>query len=348
MTGGLDARMVLSSYLSAGSKPHLYYGTGNTFVTNTYNQDRMIDKQFAEKFGLIFHDEIWATPNPIDKYWDKYLRLYGFYFEAYAGSDAIMESIKNNPCQLFTFGYCGELLRNLSWIESRKKDFFTIDEYIDDFYVTPSVIKEIVNSDEYLHYIRAKQVKICEHYHLDVNHIANEDIFYLSLERRKSADAVMLNLVNFMKYCSYSLGQYENLCAGRVTCQEADNSSFMLHCLNALYPAVLDVPVFSHCTMRPFNRETMILTPQIIPVTWKEKTKKMLKDKLPWLIFLYRKIRKANNTWRFTDDETIYRYILSQNEISDAYSMLLHREKFDDARRLVNFTMKAYALRNVK
>ena len=53
MTGGLDARMVLSTYLSAGVKPHLYYGTGNSFITNTFNKDKEIDLLLSESFGLV-------------------------------------------------------------------------------------------------------------------------------------------------------------------------------------------------------------------------------------------------------------------------------------------------------
>ena len=341
MTGGLDARMVLSSYMAAGVKPELYYGTGNSFITNTYHEDKEIDKVFSQKFGLIFHDESWETPEPIDKYWEKYLDLYGFFYETYAWSDKIFESIKKTPCQLFTFGYCGELLRSLPWIEASKKDFFTLEEYLNDFYLPNNVMCEIIPIDEYRKYIRTKYLKICKLYHLDINHIANEDIFYLSLERRKSADAVMLNLVNFMKYCSYSLGQYEHLCAGRITCEEAENSSFMLHCLDALYPSVLEVPVFSHCTFRKFNRETMSLSPQNRTLLWRELIKFMKKN-IPWLFDFIKRIIRNGGSWKSQGTEED-KYILSLYGKYDEYGVF-NSDKFDDKRRLVSCVMKMYAL----
>ena len=52
MTGGLDARIVLSTYLSAGVKPHLYYGTGNSFITNTFNKDKEIDLLLSKNFDF--------------------------------------------------------------------------------------------------------------------------------------------------------------------------------------------------------------------------------------------------------------------------------------------------------
>ncbi len=347
MTGGLDARMVMSSYLAAGVKPHLYYGTGNSFITNTFIQDKEIDKLFSEKFGLTFHDESWATPEPIDKYWDKYKELFGFYYDTYAGSGAIVESLKRNPCRLVTFGYCGELLRNLPWIESRENDSFTLKEYLTEFYLPEKVKQQVVDTENYEKHIWNKLLRICDHYHLDINHIANEDIFYLSLERRKSADSALVNFVNFMKYCSYSLGEYDILRAGRVTCQEAANSSFMLHCLNAMCPSVLDVPVFSHCTMRKFYRDSMCLESEIKSLPKKIILKKYIKSKLPRLVGIYLNIRGDKRKWRFKGDDRIYHYVLSLYDKYDTYN-ILHRDKFDDARRLINYVMKVYALRKVK
>lgn len=347
MTGGLDARMVLSSYLAAGIKPHLYYGTGDSFITNTYSQDKEIDKLFAEKFGLVFHDESWATPTPVNKYWDKYLNQFGFYYDTYAGSDATMESIIQSPCQLFTFGYCGELLRNLPWIESRDKDYFTLDEYINEFYLTKDVLKSVVESDKYFEYIRAKQIKICKYYHLDINHIANEDIFYLSLERRKSADAAMLNFVNFIKFCSYLLGQYENLLAGRVTCEEAKDSGFMLRCLNSLMPEVLDVPVFSHCRMREFFRDTMTLTPQNQNNgLCKNRIKELIRNKCPRIYGIIMQAIKGQNTWRFAKDTDIINIILTLFKKYDSFN-LVRSNKIVDKRRLIKYVMKVYAINRV-
>lgn len=354
MTGGLDARMVMSSFLAADVRPHLYYGTGNSLLTNTFQEDKNIDKIFSQKFGLTFYDRSWATPDPMDKYWDKYLKLYGFCYSVYAGSDAVIESIKDIPCKLFTYGYCGELLRNLPWIEARKKDYFTLDEYIDEFYVPKSVKDKIVQPEEYVNFIRNKQLRICKYYHLDPNHIANEDIFYLSLERRKSSDAKMLNFINFVKCCCLPLGQYEGIVSGRVTCKEAEDSKFMLHCLHSLRPEVLDVPVFSHCTMREFYRETMSLTPQNnmnnakeIKATRKNKIKTILKTNMPFLVKLKRMLIKPKSAWRHPKDEHICNYIQFLFSKYDTYDIINSR-KFEDIRRLNKYVMMIYAVKKIK
>lgn len=347
MTGGLDARMAMSTYLSVGVKPCLYYGVGNSFITNTFNQDKEIDEQFSVKFGLPLFIESWNTPERIDEYWKINLEKYGFYYDTYAGSKDVIESIINNPNILFTYGYCGELYRNLPWVESRKKDYFTIDEYINEVYVTSQVRESIINKDEYYSFIKNKQLRICEHYHLDPNHIVNEDIFYLSLERRKSADSAMLNHVNMIKYCCYTIGQYESLAAGRVSCKEAKNSSFMLRCLDALYPEVLEVPVFSHCTMRDFYRETMSLSSQNSNCSAvKSLLKEVMKNYLPFVVAFFRNVISQKKGSRYHNVEADR---LQVTELYKKYDTLkvVNGEKIADLRRLINYIMKVYALNRI-
>ena len=45
MTGGLDSRLVLATYLSVGVKPILLYGKGNNLITNTFDNDYNIVKK---------------------------------------------------------------------------------------------------------------------------------------------------------------------------------------------------------------------------------------------------------------------------------------------------------------
>lgn len=344
MTGGLDARMVLSTYLSAGVKPHLYYGTGNSFITNTFNKDKEIDLLLSESFGLVFHDEKWSTTIPVDEFWPKFIELYGFYFETYGGSKTILDSIKNNQCQLLTFGYCGELLRNLPWIESRKSGFFTIEEYLNDFYITPSTIKDIINPDVFYSYIKEKHLKICRIYDLDPDHISNEDVFYLSLERRKSADSKMLNLVNLMKYCSYSLGEYNHLLAARVSARESSNSGFMLRCLNCLDSRMLDIPVFSHCHERQFDRASMSLIPlkEISPRI--QQIKDIIKKCAPFIVPCYHKILRKNDfVSKDNIDEKVYQRLITLLQQFDNYD-IVNLGNTEDKRKLLYYVTKLYVL----
>lgn len=52
MTGGLDSRMTLAGLLAADIKPHMYYGVGNSLLTNTKAPDLEIDRMYERELGL--------------------------------------------------------------------------------------------------------------------------------------------------------------------------------------------------------------------------------------------------------------------------------------------------------
>ncbi len=341
ITGGLDARMVLASFLSIGAKPDLYYGTGDSFITNTKKKDKDISRIYAKKFNLNLFEESRKTPTPLDKYWDKYLNLFGFCYYIYASSDDMMSSIMDNPNQYFTFGFGGELLRPLSWIEERKSekgnDSFTIDEYINSYYITEYTNMCVVPIDEYRSYIREKLVKICDYYCLDPYHLATEDVFFFDLERRKTADSHMLNLVNYMKYCSYHNSQYNVLLSSRVCYKDAQNSKFMLHCLLSLYPKLLEVPVFSHCVMREFDSSKMELVP--VPKIIDDRLKDVLRKKF-FSIYLYLR-RLKSGSW-YNDKlhyERTYELFLKY----DYLNIIRNSKEMMDLKHLY-YVMRVYAL----
>jgi len=58
-SGGLDSRLILSAFLKLGYKPNLIYGTGNTPLTSQYDEDKVIIKKIAKKYGLNFYFMNW-------------------------------------------------------------------------------------------------------------------------------------------------------------------------------------------------------------------------------------------------------------------------------------------------
>lgn len=287
MTGGLDARISLATYLSVGAKPFLNYGVGNTGLTNTKNEDLNIDILFRNKYNLDLRIGSWKTPNPIDKYWEYYSLKYGFLSTIYGGSNDVMNFFENCQGDIMTFGYTGELYRNLPWIENRKTESFSIDEFIDEYYITGEVYNMSKQIPNYRNHIKNKLLKICNRYHLDPNNINNADNFYFLLEYRKVADSKLLNLANMIKFSNLLLSEQKNLENIRVNISDMRNSKFMLEIINYLYPDVLEVPVFSHCTTRKYTKKTGILSPEkksiknflvsLIPHNIKYSIKKLIK-----------------------------------------------------------------------
>ena len=44
-----------------------------------------------------------------------------------------MNYYENSQGNIMTFGFGGELYRNLPWIENRTKSYFNVDEFIDEY-----------------------------------------------------------------------------------------------------------------------------------------------------------------------------------------------------------------------
>lgn len=287
MTGGLDARISLATYLSVGAKPFLNYGVGNTGLTNTKNEDLNIDILFRNKYNLDLRIGSWKTPYPIDKYWEYYILKYGFLSTIYGGSNDVMSFFENTQGDIITFGYTGELYRNLPWIENRKTESFSIDEFIDEYYITGEVYNMSKKIPNYRDHIKSKLLKICDRYHLNPENINNADNFYFLLEYRKVADSKLLNLANMIKFCNLLLSEQKNLENIRINISDMRNSKFMLEIINQLYPDVLEVPVFSHCTTRKYIKKTGMLSPEknsikdlivpLIPHKIKHSLKKIIK-----------------------------------------------------------------------
>lgn len=261
MTGGLDARISLASYLSCGSSPCMAYGVGDTCFTNTQMNDLYIDRVFRDRFGLQLLESDWSSPSPIDAYWKLYYEEYGFLSRAYMASDKVVDYLENSPGNIVTFGYGGELYRNLPWIENKKTNYFTVDEYLDEHYFRVPLTKIILSSvSGYREHIRNKILTLCEKYHLDPEHIDNRDNVLLQLEYRKFADTIMLNYVNQMKYSFLLLFEYDSLKYSRIGVDSMKKSKFMLDVIMKLYPEVLEIPIFSHCQKRVFDKGKMELT----------------------------------------------------------------------------------------
>lgn len=312
MTGGLDARISLATYLSIGAKPSLHYGIGNSEITNTKHEDLEIARMFANKFNLSLYEEDWNTPSPFYRDWDYYISKFGVLASVYAASDSIMKGFENLPNLISTFGYGGELYRNLPWIENRKKGFFTVEDFIDKYYIglNPARIS-IKNVNGYRERLIKKFNDICEIYNLNPNHIENIDNIYLLLEYRSYADTKLVNLLNYSKYSNLLLFEKECLQNIGVSLKDMNNSHFMIDIIRNLYEEVLDIPIFSHCNMKIYDKNQRRVLP--LNKSYKSIIREYLPEKL--IDFIRKSIitkSKVNST------SPIYKDYLA---IKDKYSL---------------------------
>lgn len=263
MTGGLDSRVVLASYLAAGVKPKLVYGVGNSPLTNTNIEDLEINSILKNRFDLNFTRMNWDSIFPIDKYWDDYADKYGMLSTIYSASPNVNRSFEElKGTEFIDFGYFGEPLRNIDWIENMKEDYFTLDAYLDDFYINKS-LKSFYDKekyDDFREHLFQKISHICVRYGLDSGAIHKNDFQILHNEYRKGADTALLNFVNYSFYSINLLSVEEvETYVVNLDVMNKEKSKFTINVLHNIYPDIIDVPMFSHCNTYVVNKRKLYL-----------------------------------------------------------------------------------------
>lgn len=352
MTGGLDSRVVLSSFLGLEVKPNIVYGVGNTGLTNTKGEDLKINKIYESKFNLNFTTMDWSTPLPFDRSWQNYSAKYGMLSTAYCASDNVFGALEGlGNTDFIDFGYFGEPLRNIDWLESFDEDFFTLDEYLDDFYINKSLMRFYCEDKfgRFREHIYNKLVSICDFYNLSTNKIHKNEFQLLHNEYRKGADTVMLNFVNFSFY-SVSLLSIKDVESAVLSLDfnYKTKSKFIIKLLEKLYPPVLDVPVFSHCHTYQVDKNNCQLKPTFQTYI-KDKIKRIIVQINPNETLLDKLKVMLNKNSTDSDDlsEENIKAVLIEKLSSDSLNFIDEDKFSGDIRGLAKYVQMLQIINNL-
>lgn len=261
-TGGLDNRVNLSAFLANKIKPELYYGKGNSTITNTDNEDNEINKIYANQFGLDYHLMSWIIPNPLNRDWNDSFEKYGLDYRLYSGSKDIYATFENIKNKIIFFGYYGEMYRNLDFIENLKKETFNIDEYIDEYLFTLFDTKEVLikDIDSFRCFVKKQLIETCKKWGINPDAITKQEEQYLSIERRSNSDSGYINWVNSHHYCLAILAQPRVMKdVLNLDAEHRKKGKFMLDVLNKIYSPTLEVPVYTHRQRKLYDKENNML-----------------------------------------------------------------------------------------
>ncbi len=254
MTGGLDSRLIFSSMVANGVKPKIVYGIGNSILTNTKPRDLEINKIYASKFKLQLSTLDWSTPEQFDEFWEKYMHKYGFLSVIYNSSNHVFSGLENIEGKFIDYGYWGETFRNRPWLEVRTEEYFSLDQFLDEFYINKKLKDVYSNYDGYRDHLKDKFKSITDVLQLNSQKIHKNDFQKIYNYWFKGAHARICNLNNLMRYSIAILSDYDINCfALQVPYVLKVDARFMLKSLKKISPEVLDVPFFSHCEDLTFN-----------------------------------------------------------------------------------------------
>jgi hypothetical protein len=356
-TGGLDSRIILAAFLNKGIKPQIIYGVGDSILTNTKNKDLEINKIYAEKFGLKLHEMNWKTNEPINEYWNYSLEKYGELFLVYAGNKNVFTEFETNvEADYITFGYYGELMRSFEWIDSIKKEYLTVNEFV-NAYCDKNAINDILfdndELDELKETILNKYIDICTSEGIDMQKIHRNQLTRLYFFYAKNASTVLCNLCNCYGYSSMIFFENDLLSdILNIPYGDKKNAKYMLSIMNILYPEILNVPIFSHGKEQLFNPKTLELSSAVNHhERLKIKLKKYLNHKKSLKI-----LKKIYKIFKHNDEKTNLE--IEQNNMLKNYfihylkSSNENNLKFDnynfDVRPLAKYTQLIFMIEKLK
>lgn len=158
LTGGLDSRLTFAAFLASKSNFRCSYGRG----LYTSEEDLVLAKKMCGDYNKELNILNWyhaEESESIDWIYQKgVFEKIGFSNIIALGDKNQYDSLKNDAernGKFFGFGYFSEAIRLREWAESLKSDYFSLDNYIDDYYLNPLVNKEVYGRyDDYRDYIK--------------------------------------------------------------------------------------------------------------------------------------------------------------------------------------------------
>lgn len=247
MTGGLDSRVTLAAFLNAGIKPVLFYGIGNSPITNTKSEDYNIVKKIAERYDLQLITMDWKSPVPIDKYWSEMTEKYGFFTDIYSGTKNVINEInKIRNVDFFEFGYMGESIRNNKWIDNLNKDILSISQ-LSNIYLNKYNHGIIKNHNKIQKNIEKEFEELKTRFQLNRKSVTKEEYQIFDNEYRKLADTRLLNFVNKYMYSISIAGQMDVIrYMGKIPYDYKMNNSFSIDVIKFIYSDLLNLPILTH------------------------------------------------------------------------------------------------------
>ncbi len=262
MTGGIDSRTAMATLLSAGIKPEMYYGIGNSLLTNTTLGDLEINKLYSEKFGLNLHLMDWSTPEKVDSAWDASIDKWGVLATMYSASPAVYKSFESIKEPIVFIGCLGELYRtdtDASSVEQIGEDYLSLEQLL-RFTYEGKDINELLGDDSSSYMMSLlDRIKTVIAPYDEGDKIQKKNFIFLRYQIEKLSDTLVVNFMNQMRYCMSLFAEPTILRYAMILPEYRENARYIIHNLNAIYPPILEIPVYSRHQWVTIDKKEMQL-----------------------------------------------------------------------------------------
>lgn len=279
-TGGLDSRLIISSYLSAGVKPLILSGKRVMAGKWVEQEDTKVARMIAKKYGLSIKEVDFSWSDPVNKNWDELIPIYGIPAAyMYGGQKTILNSLTNESTDVITFGWGGEPYRedmrckmDLEDNETADKYDLLLDYYKASFCSMHLLFEQIPNYADQLHHQINEQA---QHVGIKNDLIKAEELWCMTVAGEAQGDTQVVGCLQQNKYCYLPLFEY-NALKNRVHPSLRKNAKFMLAVMKELCPSAMEIPFYTRQAWNKVDVEDLSI--HIIP-----NKVDVLYDKMSWL-----------------------------------------------------------------
>lgn len=301
LTGGLDSRMVFGAFNSVDANFNCLYGTGRI----TEKEDKRLATEISRDYKKQLNILNWTHPEetePVDwNYQEAVFKKIGFSNVIASGSKNQYDSIKDGckDVNFYAFGYYCEAIRLRDWAADLHRNYFSLDEYIDDYYLSPRLTEDVYQDIKgYRSFLRDNYIKQLNDIGVDDNYdkIPLDKFERFRWKQSRFCDSRMEFFVNHYTY-SFSLLSvpiiHETILS--LPAEVIRDGKFQIKLIRLLDKKLIEeYDVFSHMRLYKVNKNNE----KIRKLTLKnigDEFFMFLPSVKPILIKIYRKYRYHNN-----------------------------------------------------
>ena len=258
MTGGLDTRVVLAAMISKQEKSSIISWQGRGHVFNSQLEDRVCCKNISEKCGLPFKT---VEFEPFYKMCEDsvYYERMGELAFIYGGNKTYQQLMENgNGSDYMTFGFFGESLRSNDALDKVYHTPFSMEEYVDKFYLKGQYKTFVENWDVYRDYVLKKIKMRAIKLGINIDNMTQKECMLLDYYRRVRCDTDQAKIANIYRYSTLLSGEpLVRLESLRISYNQKSKAHVQLQCIQNMRPDLMEIPVFSHCRYYPINKKIL-------------------------------------------------------------------------------------------
>lgn len=255
LTGGVDSRLLLASYIAEKTSFLLGNWQGAPVDMNTHIEDWEISKELSKRFGLtiVGYDVSHDIVSDLDVNYEETYERYGEYAAIYGNNRKWFEIFEKAENIHWDFGHLGEVFRDVEALESIFHENFSLYEFYHKFLRVQAADFNFESDGQYTKQgldsaIYNKYLKYCEEEGINTNALTRNDCHRLHSIGMLHSDTLKGNMYNVDGFYTNIYSQKELFDYSiSVNSEYKRNKRLILGLIDYIYPDLNSIQYYTRC-----------------------------------------------------------------------------------------------------